>query len=192
MKSIRFSLTVGILFIAAAILVGGGHIFDNWKFNHANAFGTPPVSTHQQINTNKPLIQGKPVRIQIPSLKIDLTVIDGYYYPKSKTWTLSPDKAQYATMTPYANNREGNTFIYGHAVGAVFQNLPRITPGSEAIVYTENGHKFTYKLTLTYTTNPNDNSLFTYQGPPILTLQTCTGLWYQNRSMFVFSLEKVV
>ena len=94
-------------------------------------------------------------------------------------------------MTPYANNREGNTFIYGHSLPAVFKKLTKLKPGAEAFVYTNNNHVFKYILTSTYVTNPSDNSLFKYQGPPILTLQTCTGLWYQNRTMFGFSFKEV-
>ncbi len=192
MKNIRQHISIGILFIAAGLLLGSGPLLQYWRTKHADgAFGRPLVSSSQPIKTNLPLIQGKPTHLIIPSLNINVVVTDGYYYPKTQTWTLNSDKAQYAVMTPYANNREGNTFIYGHALSNIFGSLPNIKPGSEVLVFTDNKHKFLYKLTGSRVTNPSDTALFDYQGPPILTLQTCTGLWYQNRYLFVFSLEKV-
>ncbi len=192
MKRIGQHISIGILFIAAGLLLGSGPLLQYWRTKHASgAFGQPLVSSHRVIKTNQPLVQGKPIRVLIPSLNIDVAITDGYYYPQSRSWTLTNDKAQYATMTPYANNREGNTFIYGHSLANIFQRLPQIKPGSEVLVYTANKHKFLYKLSGSRVTNPSDTGLFDYQGPPILTLQTCTGLWYQNRYLFVFDLEKV-
>jgi len=73
----------------------------------------------------------------------------------------------------------------------VFSTLNRIKPGDEAIITTDNGHRFTYKFRAAYETNPSDDSLFHYQGSPILTVQTCSGLWYQNRQLFTFNFENV-
>jgi LPXTG-site transpeptidase (sortase) family protein len=143
------------------------------------------------LNTNQPLIEGRPVRIQLPSLGIDLAVINGYYDAATQSWTLTNNDAQYAVNTVLANNQEGNTFIYGHNRKQVFESLYKIQPGQHAIVYTDNNHVFTYEYTGSVVTSPNDDSLFTYQGPPILTLQTCSGLWYQNRQLFHFSLVSV-
>jgi LPXTG-site transpeptidase (sortase) family protein len=137
------------------------------------------------------VVSGKPVRIQIPALHIDLQVAEGRYNKQTNSWTLSNDKAHYAVNTPLANNAEGNTFIYGHNRKAVFSTLNRIKAGDEAIVTTDNGHRFTYKFRSAYETNPTDNSLFDYKGAPILTVQTCSGLWYQNRQLFTFNFENV-
>jgi hypothetical protein len=37
---------------------------------------------------------------------------------------------------------------------------------------------------------PTDATLFEYKGKPILTIQTCSGVWYQNRQLFTFDLER--
>jgi LPXTG-site transpeptidase (sortase) family protein len=153
---------------------------------------TPAFSTSDRhAPTKAATVSGTPTHISIPSVDISVDIEPGYYDKTSKTWTLSTTKAEYATITPQANNGGGNTFIYGHNRWAVFYKLLKVQPGDEAIVSTANGHTFTYKMTGQKVTQPTDNSLFRYQGPPILTLQTCSGLWYQNRSLFVFSLEKV-
>jgi LPXTG-site transpeptidase (sortase) family protein len=153
---------------------------------------TPTFNTSaQHAPTKAATISGTPTHIAIPSVDISVDIEPGYYNKSNQTWTLSSSKAEYATITPKANNGSGNTFIYGHNRWAVFYKLLKVRPGDEAIVTTANNHTFTYKLVRQKVTQPTDNSLFGYQGPPILTLQTCSGLWYQDRSLFIFNLEKV-
>lgn len=158
------------------------------------------VQSFQEITSKSapanevPRIEGKPNTITISSVNINLPTVEGIYYPKSATWNLSLDKAHYAVMTPMPNNQSGNTFIYAHNRKNVFMSLPAIKEGDLAVVTTENGKKFTYRYRSAITTEPNDTSILSYQGAPILTLQTCTGMWYQNRTLFIFdfvSFEEV-
>lgn len=159
----------------------------NFNKRVAAQHGTPPVNRPPAIK----LISGNPVRIELPSVKINVTVINGYYFPDKKSWTLTKTNAQYATITPLPNNQGGNTFIYGHNRWEVFYKLLKLKVGDQAIIYTDNGHKFVYQFRTANETSPNDTSLFNYQGPPILTLQTCTGIWYQNRDLMTFDLIEV-
>jgi LPXTG-site transpeptidase (sortase) family protein len=135
--------------------------------------------------------EGKPVRIQIPSLGINLPVADGRFNAATKKWTLSNDKAHYAVKTPLPNNAAGNTFVYGHNRPGVFKKLAQIKLGEEAIITVEDGREFVYVFKGAYETDPNDDSVFNYQGPPMLTVQTCSGLWYQNRQLFTFDLKEI-
>ena len=81
MKSFKHLMAIGLLFILAGLLMGSGRLFDNWRTGHASAFGTPPTSSQVKIDPSKRLIQGKPTRLKIPSLNMDIAVIDGHYYP---------------------------------------------------------------------------------------------------------------
>ena len=132
------------------------------------------------------VLEGNPSQLEIPSLAIKLPVIKGYYNKTSKSWTLTNDKAQFATITPEPNNQSGNTFIYGHYRKGVFSNLHKIQPGALIKITSDNHHTFTYKFVESYETSPNDDTLFQYKGSPILTIQTCSGLWFQNRQLFRF------
>lgn len=138
-------------------------------------------------------ISGKPVRLVIPDSNIDLPIDEGFYNETDGSWTLSDFHLQYAMMTMLANNHTGNTFIYGHATDRVLGTLTRQTPtvGSLAQVYTDNGHIFTYKFQSSRSLTPDDTSIFSYSGPPILTVQTCTGSVSEWRTMFTFTFEKV-
>lgn len=191
---LRFVLIVGILFLAAGLLLG----FDPLRQHLAarkqlSAPLAPPVAANVQSASSdtEALIQGKPVRLVAPAIGLDIAITDGTYNPKSKTWTLSKDKAHYAIMTAQPNNKEGNTFIYGHNRREVFANLAKLKPGDTVTIYTDNNHAFVYGFRSTYDTKPNDDSIFKYSGKPILTLQTCSGVWFQNRRLFTLDLLEV-
>jgi LPXTG-site transpeptidase (sortase) family protein len=147
-----------------------------------------PVS--KPANNAPVKVSGHPKQISIPSLNIKLPVIDGTYNTSSRQWTLTLDKAQFATVSPKPNNISGSTFIYGHYRREVFASLHNIKPGSKAVITTDNGYKFIYKFEQTYATSPDDMSVFDYEGAPILTVQTCSGTWFQNRQMYLFEFVK--
>lgn len=157
----------------------------------SSAPSTPEISAA----TPKPVerISGEPVKLDVPSVDISLDVIPGRYNTQTRQWTLTLDKAQFATLTPFPNNQEGNTLIYGHYRKGVFLNLPKVRPGDIAMVTTENGHRFYYRLTAMKIVKPDESDdIFKYRGGPILTLQTCTGLFYQNRELFIFTFVKEI
>jgi LPXTG-site transpeptidase (sortase) family protein len=139
----------------------------------------------------KPITVGKPVRIIVSSLGIDLPVDEGFYSATDASWTLSGYHAQFAMLSNYANDTEGNTFIYGHNNKYVFGPIKNINAGSEALVYTDNGHVFSYIFEQSYAVTPDNTSVLTYQGPPILTIQTCSGNWNEQRQMYTFKFRKV-
>lgn len=188
-KSLTIQLTTAVL-----LLIVGGLLFwlrDSNLF--LNAEPTLPAAVATAPKAASPAtIQGEPERIDLPSLSLSLPVIDGVYSTRTRSWTLTNDKVQYATITPQPNNLEGNTFLYGHYRRGVFATLHTIKPGAKAIITTSNGHVFTYTFVSSRETNQSDDSVFTYNGPPILTIQTCSGLFFQNRQFFTFTLDKVV
>lgn len=141
-----------------------------------------------------PLVSGKPVRIVIPESAVDLPVDDGHYDPINNVWTLSGYHAQFALMSNLANNRGGITFIYGHNNNYVFGALRHVTPrvGAPAQVYTANGHIFEYSFTAAASVSPDDTSLLNYEGPPILTVLTCTGSLNEWRTLYTFNFVKVI
>lgn len=136
-------------------------------------------------------LRGVPVRIVISDANIDLPVVDGTYDAGSQTWSLSSDKAHFATPTALANAKEGSTFIYGHNSKSVFAGLSKLQPGSIAVVETENGLKFRYILRTYKDVEPTDTSILSYRGKPILTVQTCAGTWFEDRRLYTFDFESV-
>ncbi len=132
-----------------------------------------------------------PLNIEIDALGVKVEVIKGYYNTVTQDWTLTKNAAQYAVISPQPNQQEGNTFIYGHARSVVFGKLPLLKVGDMATITTTDNKVFMYRFNHSYTVNPADNSVLKYSGPPILTLQTCSGIRYQNRTMYEFEFVGV-
>ncbi|HEX4774584.1 MAG TPA: sortase [Candidatus Saccharimonadales bacterium] len=139
------------------------------------------------------VITGEPVRIVIPGSGIDLPVDQGYYNSSQASWTLSGYHAQYAMISQLANNVAGDTFLYGHNNNYVFGALRHNTPavGAQALIYTDNGHIFEYNFVSATSLAPDDASIFSYEGPPVMTIQTCTGSLNEWRTMYRFNFVRV-
>jgi len=197
MKTKR-NITIGLLFILAGTLISSQRLIDYFQGKNTDNFVSAGlVSAAQSSSTtvspaenSTPLISGKPQKIIIPSAGIALDVKPGYYNSRTHKWTLSNNAAHFASVTPEPNNHGGNTLIYGHNRASVFRNLSNLKPGAETIITTANNHTFKYSLVQQYDTEPTDISLFSYRGKPILTLQTCSGLFYQDRRFYVFALKE--
>jgi LPXTG-site transpeptidase (sortase) family protein len=183
-----FRILATVLIIAGlAGLVPLGYFWLTNKMAFANH--QPTQVRTVQLTPSPTLVTGRPQEITIPSLKIDLSVIDGNYNSKTGEWTLTLDKAQYATPSVQPNNQTGNTLIYGHYRPEVFAYLHLIKPGAQAFITTDNGYTFSYTYQNTEAFNPADTSIFTYHGAPRLTIQTCSGSFMQNRQMYYFSYD---
>jgi len=199
--------SMALTVFGAGLLVTGGILLGLIMRSQAvNIVTTPPVTASVQsasaitgqaapagAQTDGSYISGTPTSLNIPSLNMYVPVVPGYYDSASQSWTLTTTKVQFATTSSLPNNQSGNTFIYGHARSNLFGALPKIRAGAEAIVATSNGHHFFYTLGATKVVDPSDyGTVFGYQGKPVLMLQTCVGLLYQNREILTFNLEKVV
>lgn len=188
-RSSYLRLLLGSLLIGMGLWLGGIDTINSW-WAQRNTDARALTNNVPSV-TSAPLITGTPDRIAVPAVNINLKIIPGYYDPASQSWNLSLTDAQWGVMTARPNNKSGNTFIYAHARKNVFLDLPKVKPGDEAIVSSDNGHTFTYRFISSVETAPTDTSLFDYKGKPILVLQTCSGLWYQYRQLFTFDLVKV-
>jgi LPXTG-site transpeptidase (sortase) family protein len=187
MFGIYIGFILGVLLVALPL-------YQNIMGNRPLSSDNPNIySTVQAGADEQPEItqSGEAVQISIPSVGINLAVINGEYYSSTQSWSLSDSEALFARGTTIPNNKEGNTFIYGHSINEVFGRLPGIKIGDEAQISTSNNLVFTYVFEGSKETSPDDVALFGYKGAPILTLQTCSGMWSQNRSLFVFSLKEV-
>lgn len=193
LANLRLALAFGVVLVIFGLALFGLQMFNIWRSQQTSAASQPigEVLNGPSVDDDQAYISGIPVHVTVPTVNIDLEVIRGYYYPKSNSWTLTLDKAQWGEMTRPANDKSGVTFIYAHYRKGVFLNLPKIKPGEIAQIKTDKGHTFTYRFRTSSVVPPQDTALFNYQGKPILILQTCTGVRFENRQLFVFDLVKV-
>jgi hypothetical protein len=180
---VRIYLVIGLVHVGSL----GFLLVNQQPQSSVNAYSIP-VQKELKKNT----LSGRPVKLRVPSLNIELEVKEGYFNSADSSWTLSPKNAHFAMPTARANNEAGNTLVYGHNNRYVFASLANLRPGAVAEITTDNGHRFYYAFESAKSYSPVDLSVFTYEGPPILTLQTCTGNWYELRTMSQFKFIKVV
>lgn len=194
MKLANKFFTIGVIISVvglAGVVPSAYFWYSNRQVTQAASNNHVPTVTKPTVVEASKTITGKPVRLLVPSLGMDLSVVDGMYDTNTGQWTLSLDKVHYALMTVQPNDKQGNTLIYGHYRPEVFAYLHTIQKGALVKIKTENNHTFTYKFTGSKVVNPTDTSVLSYEGKPMLTLQTCTGAFMQNRQLFSFDLVDV-
>ncbi len=191
-QKVRYYNSVYLVYLLT-ILFGWYAIHPVAALGHKPSTAISQIKSAPFIPIAAPVV-GKPVRIVIPASGVDLPIDDGSYDSVTNSWTLSGLRAQYATISSLANNSNGDTFIYGHNNNSVFGALRHNTPavGAQALIYTDNGHIFAYNFQSVLSLTPDDTSVLDYQGPPILTIQTCTGTVDEWRTLFKFDFDKVV
>jgi hypothetical protein len=195
LQKLRFISSIATIYILTIGTITGllysSHLFGTPVW----AVTKPVIVQHKPIKLPPKVISGKPVRIVIASSGIDLPLDEGNYDPTAGTWTLSDTHAQFAVMTAPANDHAGTTFIYGHGTDAVFGKIGSNHPatGTVAQIYTDNNHVFSYTLQTVRDMQPTDTSILngTSSGSPQLVVQTCTGIFSEWRTMFIFAFEKV-
>lgn len=197
MKLLKFKKVIlpviGIVFVVAGLL----GLLSHWEKTITPIINPEPTQATGNIQDKMPTLveeyqSGTPENITIPAVGVNLDVRLGYYNANSQTWTLSETSAHYATITKPANNKEGNTFIYGHNLPKVFEPLSGLRAGDIALIGTDNGKTFKYRLSRVTTASPNDTAVLNYSGAPVLTVQTCSGAWYEKRSLYWFDYVEVV
>ncbi len=157
----------------------------------ADAFSVQQVEIQKPDTKLPDYTEGSPESLQIPEINLSTDIQDGVYKPETQEWTLSSDSAHHALITPKPNNQSGNTFIYGHNKPEVFGPMVDLQVGTKASITTKEGSVFHYILRSVKDVEPNDTSLFEYKGPAILTVQTCSGAWFEQRRLFTFELIEV-
>lgn len=195
LRKLRFISSICGLYVLSIGTIGGLLYSSHLLETPAWAKPKPQII----VATPKPLppkvIAGKPTRVVIEQSNINLAVDEGQYDPATQTWTLSDTNAMYATMTSLANDHAGTTFIYGHGTDAVFGKIGTAHPpeGTKAVVHTDSGRVFMYELQTVRDFQPEDTSLFddTTSGEPRLIIQTCTGIFSEWRTMFIFRFKEV-
>lgn len=195
LQKIQFFSSICILYILTIGTIGGLLLSSQFAGTPTRA-KQPQVApvTFQSIQPAPPQkVTAIPVRVVLPDSGIDLQVIDGIYNDTDGSWTLSENNAHYAAMSAPANNTSGTTFIYGHGTDAVFGKIGANHPvmGSKAILYGSYRQAFTYTLREIKNFEPSDTSMFAdmQSGAPRLIIQTCTGIFSEWRTMFIYDFE---
>lgn len=167
-----------------------------WTAMHIHQSPAPLASVQAPLVVHKPakqVISGKPIRVKIARLGINLPIIDGKYDKVKDSWVLRDDTAQYATISTLPNDNQGNTFIYGHNTTAVLEPVKGLRVGDTLTIATTNGHVFSYKYISDISVKPNKTDIITAPSKtPRVTLMTCEGIFSKTRRVMYFNFTGVV
>lgn len=186
-------ITLGLLNIATvvalALVVSRGSMAEVGPVDPITPVPALASRSSKSLRTPK---SGVPVHVEVLGTPINIAVDVGSYRPKSASWTVGSGAAFYADTTVPANNSNGTTLIYGHDTADVFGALPYISKQAIARVRTDSGLTFSYKYQSSRQVMPDDTSMLTDQGPPVLILQTCSGMFDSYRTLVTFRLFGVM
>lgn len=118
---------------------------------------------------------GRPVRVSVQSVGIDLAIEEGSYNKETQTWSIDEAKAFYANLSDLPANINGNTVVYAHNKKDAFYNLKDIKPGDKIMLTLDSGKVFTYEYFGDEVVSPENSQVFSYDDMPRLTLITCDG-----------------
>lgn len=188
---------IGSVIAIYMITIGtiGGLLYSSQLHTDSQVIASQNQSQYQPVTLAVNTVSGNPTRIIIPERTIDLPIDSGGYNQRTKRWAVSPLHANFAVTSVAPNNRSGTTFVYGHGTDQVFGKIGDNPPpiGSPAVIYTDNGHVFHYELALVQNLKPSDTWIIknTAGGRPRLIVQTCTGIFSEWRTMFVYQFKEV-
>lgn len=197
-RKARYISSVSIVYGITLLLLWSGfnpfilRLFPVAEAHQTNQVVKPPQENSTDFEPKAAIVRsGVPKSISIPNLPLDKEVLPGIYDSSKGTWNLSDVGVHYAYPSVPLNDFGGNTLLYAHNNRLAFGRLYLLKKGDKALMHTDNGYLFTYTYVSSRDYQPEDTSIFTYQGPPTLTLQTCTGYFNETRRLYSFTLDSV-
>jgi LPXTG-site transpeptidase (sortase) family protein len=177
---------IGVLYVSSIIISDNNNI-------QAAELAKQEASIASLVSVKKIDISFNPVELAIPRLNLELPVSDGDYDIVNQKWDLSRTNAHFATNTNIPNNKidGGLTMIYGHNTGSVFGKTTELEAGDILEVYSDDGKILSYVYEDSHNVEPNDTSLFEYEGKNRLVIMSCTGEWNELRRIMNFSFVSV-
>ncbi len=163
-------LSLVFLIAALAILVGSSY-YTTSQSNTTNPIKISPKLLAEQS------VQSDPVRILIPSVEIDLPVVDAKVV--NGYWELSDNTASYGLGSGHPGTA-GNTVIFAHARQGLFYNLKDVKTGDIIYIFTKNKW-YRYKVNKITAVYPNQTDVIAPTRTDTLTLYTCTGFYDEKR-----------
>lgn len=166
---ICFFVSIFCLFYSCILL---WQRYNPWRLSF-QSFPPDYSSLQQQSNI-------KPIRITIPSVKIDTAISPAVI--TNRTWETSTEGASWLLSSPIPGNR-GNSIIYGHNWFTILGKLVQVKPGDTIkIEYSDQSSK-QFTVQSTAIVPPNQINILAPTTDTRITMYTCTG--FLDRYRFV-------
>ncbi|HRN70412.1 MAG TPA: sortase [Candidatus Woesebacteria bacterium] len=168
-------ITIGLLCIA----IGS---FLLWERNNPNRLA---FTTYTQTNyQNTQLI---PVRIDIPSIQVNLPIVQSRI--EQSNWNTTKDGVSYLSSSPIPG-KKGNSILYGHNWSNLLGNLPQVKPGETIEIEYNNGSKNIFTIHSMGVVTPDQTHVLSSSNDTRITLYTCTGFLDSKRLVVTAVLEQ--
>lgn len=199
----RQSLIVSISGIALVAIIVAGLAFGLQGQNPQTQNVTTAVESIQNIAVPEPVKMGIPLRLKIPTIKVDATVEPVGLTPQGAMGVpTGPATVAWLNLGPRPGEM-GSAAIAGHygwkdGIPAVFDNLHKLVVGDKLYVEDDQGATVTFVVRELHTYNLKEdvtNVFNSSNGQAHLNLITCQGVWnkakqsYSNR-LVIFATKE--
>lgn len=171
-----------ILLIFGAIFFGSALFAKNYQKSRERILSFSEIPKLKTVCFEDDL----PVKISIPSLKIELAVTPAAV--SGELWEISQTGASYLIGSGVPG-KVGNVVIYGHNLRKIFGSLSWIRKNSEIKVENKKGKSFIYEVIETKTVSSKQIEILLPSEEPRLTLYTCAGPMDLRRFIVVAKLK---
>lgn len=181
---------IGYRFLFVGLFLFASVFFFSFPYLYANVLMPTPVKKNslrkQQIMVQNSLLgtiapKDPPIRIVIPSLSIDLPVVEAQVV--NGYWETSDTAASHGVGSAVPGG-SGNMVIFAHARQGLFLPLRNIADGAAIYVMTKDTW-FTYKVVATKLVYPDETEVIAPTKDQTLTLYTCDGYFDEKRFIAV-------
>lgn len=200
MNATRMNIAYSVAFIFIFIIIAGLALtayYNFFVFKSADAIpGNMPPAREAPSDTQG--VTGRPVRLAVDKLGIDLVINPGAYDETSRTWTLNDSNVFIDAHTNIYSGKVGQLpesharpLLYGHNSHNVLGKADRLQPGDNIKVLTDNNHLITYEFTRSKKVSPDDTWILDYKGTEDLLIMTCSGTWNEKRLVSFFEIDSI-
>lgn len=130
-----------------------------------------------------------PVRIRIPSLNIDLPIIEATI--NKNKWATTNDGVSYLETSPLPGYK-GNSILYGHNWNNLLGKLKYIKPGEKIEIAYSNGTIKKFSVNTMGVVTPDQTHVLLPSKDVRITLYTCTGFLDSKRLVVTALLENTI
>lgn len=173
----KYLITIGLL----CIIFG---IFLLWERNNPKR-----LSFQQYSSTNYSNYNVIPVRIYIPSVNINLPVVQSTI--QNNQWPNSTEGISYLTSSPLPG-KKGNSILYGHNWNNLLGNLKDTKPGEKIEIEYSDGTIKVFSINAMGVVTPDQTHVLLPSNDVRITLYTCTGFLDTKRLVVTALLENTI
>lgn len=195
LKSYSFSVFIAVLGITIFFIPVVLRVFSNFSFqlylrgkqeikNQVNLLG--PIYVDSKLLSTAEVLEDYPVRVVIPSTKIDLEVKPSKVI--GGVWEIHEDAAGFGLGSALPG-REGNSVIFAHARPKLFLPLRKIKINDLISVKTKDDRWYSYVVVEKKEVSPNQIEVIAPTVDKTLTLFTCSG-FVDSKRLIVVAKQK--